>query len=57
MFEKIYRITPCYKCEERETGCHATCERYQTWKRNKEENGEKMLLELRELRPVGGYKK
>lgn len=21
-------IAPCYKCEERHIGCHATCERY-----------------------------
>lgn len=24
-------ISPCYKCEEREIGCHGTCERYQTY--------------------------
>ena len=23
---------PCYKCEERKVGCHATCERYKEWR-------------------------
>ena len=22
---------PCYKCTEREPGCHSKCERYQQW--------------------------
>ena len=23
---------PCYKCQEREAGCHSKCEKYQSWK-------------------------
>lgn len=23
---------PCYKCEERQVGCHAKCGRYKEWK-------------------------
>ena len=24
-------IAPCYKCEERQLGCHSSCERYQEY--------------------------
>lgn len=26
--------TPCLDCEDRNSTCHATCERYLTWKQN-----------------------
>jgi len=28
----IKPISPCKNCEDRDTGCHASCERYLTWK-------------------------
>lgn len=27
---------PCYKCEDREIGCHSTCEKYNEWKKEHE---------------------
>ena len=57
MFEDYNKITPCHHCKERQPGCHGSCEKYQTWKKNKDEQGARILLELREARPVGGYKK
>lgn len=34
MVKNIKLKNPCYKCEDRETGCHAKCPRgiaYETW--------------------------
>lgn len=28
---------PCYQCEDRTDGCHGSCERYDTWKKEREE--------------------
>ena len=35
--EKGVGKNPCYKCQERQAGCHATCERYTTWREAKTE--------------------
>ena len=24
---------PCYKCKDRNVGCHSNCEKYQKWKK------------------------
>lgn len=26
---------PCYKCAEREVGCHSKCEKYKAWAKEK----------------------
>ena len=31
MQKPINRKAPCYRCTEREAGCHAKCERYGEW--------------------------
>ena len=28
---------PCHKCEERTVPCHDTCERYRSWRPNRDE--------------------
>ena len=37
---------PCYKCQEREIGCHAHCEDYLAYKAVMEEARQKRLNEL-----------
>lgn len=40
---------PCYKCTEREPGCHGKCERYQEWSAKcKAAKAEEMDARLRE---------
>lgn len=26
-------MNPCYKCTDRQVGCHSKCEKYQQWKK------------------------
>lgn len=37
----MYENNPCYKCEDRVSGCHGQCEKYAVW-----------ILELREKQDV-----
>lgn len=30
------RISPCYKCESRQMKCHATCEKYLAYRKEKD---------------------
>ena len=42
------RRTPCIKeCESRQTGCHATCEKYLEWKAEREQLLKQMHKENR----------
>lgn len=36
---------PCYKCEDRHTGCHTACEKYKGYKERANEVREKRLKE------------
>jgi len=33
----MQRIVPCYKCEDREVGCHGKCEKYISFRNEMEE--------------------
>ena len=34
MAKAYYDICPCKGCNERKIGCHANCEKYNSWKNN-----------------------
>lgn len=44
------RKTVCYKCEDREVGCHSICERYLEEKKRTKEQIEKYV---KETKPIG----
>lgn len=35
---------PCYECENREVGCHATCQEYKEFQAENEEEKKKKIL-------------
>ena len=34
---------PCYKCPERQPGCHSSCEKYIGWRRGYDKRKQKIL--------------
>lgn len=38
-----YGKTPCKDCQDRVSGCHAKCERYQDWVAQKEERKSQII--------------
>lgn len=36
---------PCYKCQERKEGCHATCDRYRDWHGKRQQQLEQRKLD------------
>lgn len=36
------KLPPCKGCDEREIGCHSVCERYITWKAQRDEIKKKL---------------
>ena len=34
--------TPCYKCQDRVSGCHERCEHYQEWRKERDAENERI---------------
>jgi len=49
--------SPCYKCEERKSGCHAGCPRYAEWREKREAEKEELRRKKREYHAVATYMK
>ena len=40
---KNEEIVPCRNCQKRNAGCHAVCEEYKDWRKNKDEKHKEYL--------------
>lgn len=32
-FDRTYGLSPCYKCKDRQVGCHSNCKRYKAFRK------------------------
>lgn len=48
--------SPCYKCQERHGGCHATCEKYGEWKAKTQKEADSRLSEVKAMNDADSYR-
>ena len=49
------KTNPCYKCSNREVGCHAKCEKYISWIKEREESIKDYRQHLSDTNLLYGY--
>ena len=50
-------VAPCKGCEERQIGCHSSCEKYLDYKAKAEEIAKRQRADAHHGRDYKGYKK
>lgn len=43
MTNRLAKENPCYKCTDREVGCHGRCDKYKAWRQKYTDQNEKIF--------------